>query len=66
MMKTGNENEPVAVRSSGDDKASADPAVCVCGEVGGGAHILIFVVGSVRQDSVLQIEGSILEPCYEI
>jgi len=36
MMKTGNENEPVAVRSSGDDKASADPAVCVCGEVGGG------------------------------
>ena len=30
MMQTGNENEPVAVRSSGDDKASTDPAVCVC------------------------------------
>jgi hypothetical protein len=27
--QTGNENEPVAVRSSDDDKAFTDPAVCV-------------------------------------
>jgi len=33
---------------------------------GGGAPIPIFVVGSVKLDSVLQTEGSILEPCYEI
>jgi len=65
MMQTGNENEPVAVRSSSDDKASADPAVCEC-IGGGGAPIPIFVVGSVKLDSVLQTEGSILEPCYEI
>jgi hypothetical protein len=65
MVQTGIENEPVAVRSAGDGKASADPAVCLC-VLGGGAHIPTFVVGSVRLDSVLQTEGSILEPCYEI
>jgi hypothetical protein len=44
MMQTGNENDPVAVRSSGDVKASTDPEVCVCVCVlggGGGIHTSI-------------------------
>jgi hypothetical protein len=45
--------------------------VCVCGVCacvfvwGRGGHILIFFVSSVRLDSILLTEGSILEACYE-
>jgi hypothetical protein len=65
MMQTGNENEPVAVRSNGDDKAFTDPAVCVCVCVcvWGGSHTNIclrFCETGFRSSDRRQYSGSLL------
>jgi len=44
MVQTGIENEPVAVRSVGDGKAPADPAVCLCVLEGGHTYQYLLSV----------------------